>query len=166
MYFGESVIEEGFFDKFKKKKEEPKKDETHRASTAEEIKNIKTLVKGYVTYFNSSKAKSDPVVIKATNDFKNQYNEIKKEEGKEYADEEFNNGKIPKLIFSIFEERSDYLYIEICDDTQECRSWYACDIINEMIRKLKQDIPNYSEFIKEISSGDGDEGILYIDFYK
>ena len=171
MYFGETVIQEGFFDRFKKKKnnQENKNNQDiikHRAPTKDEINKIKTLIKGYVTYYNSSKAKQDPDVIKAINDFQKFYNEIKEEEGKEYANEILNNGKIPKMIFKIFEETSGNLDIIICDDGQDCCSFYACDIIDSMIEKLKQDIPNYSEFISRLSSGDGDEGVLYIDFYK
>lgn len=167
--FRESFLQEGFLDRFKKKKDKPKSDNTPKEPTitekeAEEIaKVVKDRVKFYINKFNK-----DPKVKQTMKEL------IEKglERYGEIETDDIRKG-IPKLNYEIFEDgfvktsngRIYYETIfEIFDLSQTERI-----ILSDIIYDLADELRNDTEFKKldgfkrvSFGCGDGDEGCLYV----
>lgn len=145
MIYGNKFLDEGFFDKFKKKKQEPKK--TKRIEfTSEEKDLIKNTLKEIVKEYNS-----DP------NNKKKIENKIKEriKKGDYDSDVEFT-----KFICELFADIDYEISFTICDDSQEARI-EAYNVYYDMGKELQKRLREKGLKVT-VSSGDGDEGCLYI----
>lgn len=68
--------------------------------------------------------------------------------------------KTSKLICDVFEDLEDEISFEICDDDQETRI-KLLSVIDDIASDLKKELKNPG---LNISTGDGDEGCIYITY--
>ena len=158
LHGSEKNMNEGFLDKFKKKKKESEKvKETPKILlTRDEIQKIVDLVKKELSKI-VSKYNSDQQIKKRMHDLLVEwyYEWDEDEDINEYLN------KNPKLVCNIFEVYYEYPYeisFEICDKAQAIRIAIS-DIIYDIANDLdKSDI---GSLLKTSHIGDGDEGCIY-----
>ena len=147
MIYGNRFLNEGFLDKFKKKKKEIKKQEPKKTKridfTSEEEKLIYETLKQIVKEYNSN------------SDNKNEINDTLKERG--IDDEKFTKFVCNKLTY--FNYVGELAY-EVCENTQDVRM-AACVIIGDMAEELQKRLRKKGMKVS-CDSGDGDEGCFYI----
>lgn len=147
MIYGNKFLNEGFFDKFKKKKKEVKKQEPKKTKriefTSEEEKSIYETLKQIVKEYNSN------------SDNKNEINDTLKERG--IDDEKFTKFVCNKLTY--FNYVGELAY-EVCENTQDVRM-AACVIIGDMAEELQKRLRKKGMKVS-CDGGDGDEGCVYI----
>ena len=145
MIYGNKFLNEGFFDKFKKKNKNQRK--TKRIEfTSEEKDMIENTLKEIVKEYNS-----DP------NNKKKIENKIKERIKKGDSDSDV---KFTKFICELFEDLDYEISFTVCDDSQEARI-EAYDIYYDMGKELQKRLREKGLKVT-VSSGDGDEGCLYI----
>lgn len=150
MIYGNRFLNEGFLDKFKKKKKEIKKQEPKKTKriefTSEEKDLIENTLKEIVKEYNSD-----------LNNKKKIENKIKERIKKGDYDSDV---KFTKFICELFEDLDDEISFTVCDDSQEARI-EAYDVYYDMGKELQNRL-NKKGLKVTVSSGDGDEGCLYI----
>ena len=145
MIYGNKFLNEGFFDKFKKKNKNQRK--TKRIEfTSEEKDLIENTLKEIVKEYNS-----DP------NNKKKIENKIKERIKKGDYDSDV---KFTKFICELFEDLDYEISFTVCDDSQEARI-EAYDVYYDMGKELQKRLREKGLKVT-VSSGDGDEGCLYI----
>ena len=145
MIYGNKFLNEGFFDKFKKKNKNQRKIKRIEF-TSEEKDLIENTLKEIVKEYNS-----DP------NNKKKIENKIKEKikKGDYDSDVEFT-----KFICELFEDVDYEISFTICDDSQEARI-EAYNVYYDMGKELQKRLREKGLKVT-VSSGDGDEGCLYI----
>lgn len=132
-----------------------------------EIKKIVNKINSDSTFKQKVRKMIDNAIVRDKKECKENGDEFDVDEwDDEYDGCVRNKNKVPKFICRIDPGPVDEVMFIISDDSQYIRN--ACvGVIDYIISELKKDKKIIeSKYIKKLSSGEGDEGALFVDFNK